>query len=77
MVVLVAGLASCENSGEIKTELDSARTKLDTLTNRIENSETIDSIRSKGGKILDSVKSKGGKVIDRIDREINDRDSTN
>jgi hypothetical protein len=72
MVIVVVGLASCENNDSVKIDLDSAKTKLDTLANRIENSETIDSIRSKGGKILDSVKSKGGKLIDKAGVEIND-----
>lgn len=72
LVGLVAGIVSCDNAGEVRSELDSAKNKLDTLANRIENSETIDSIQSKGGKILDSVKSKGGKLIDKAGEEIND-----
>ena len=72
MFMVVVGLASCENNDSVKIDLDSAKTKLDTLANRIENSETIDSIRSKGGKILDTLKSKGGKLVDRAGVEVND-----
>ena len=77
MALVVFGLVSCDNSGEVKAELDSAKTKLDTLANRIENSETMDSIKSKGEKIFDSVKSKGGRLVDRVENEINDKDTTN
>lgn len=72
VIGLVAGLVSCDNAGEVKSTLDSAKGKLDTLANRIENSETLDSLKAKGGKILDSVKSKGGKLIDKAGEEIND-----
>ena len=72
MIGLVAGLISCDNAGGVKSELDSAGKKLDTLASRIKNSETIDSIESKGGKILDSVKSKGGKLIDKAEEGIDD-----
>ena len=69
-LVLIAGLAACDNGGEVKIDLDSAKSKADTLVNRVENSEVVDSIKSKGGKILDSVKSKGGRLIDKADVKI-------
>jgi|GEM_PF-4046835 len=72
LVGLIAGLVSCDNAGEVKTELETAKDKLDTLANRIDSSETMDSIKSKGGKILDSVKSKGGRLFDKAGKEINE-----
>ena len=78
-VLLVVGLVSCDNSGKVEIDIDSAKQEADTLINRVRNSEVVDSIRSKGDKILDSVKSKGGKLIDRVEEEIKDErnDSTN
>jgi hypothetical protein len=81
MMVFVAGLFACDNSGGVKLELDST-------VKKIENSKTLDSIESKGGRILDSVKSKGGelwdstkskggKLINKAGQKINERkDST-
>lgn len=79
VVLLMIGLISCDNSGSVEVDLDSAKGKADTLLNRVRNSEVVDSIRSKGEKILDSVKSKGGKLIDRAGEEIDEmrKDTTN
>ena len=79
MVVLIVGLAACDNSSKVEVEVDSAAKKLDTAWKKIENSEIIDSVRSKGGKLLDSVRSKGGKLIDKAEKKVNDfnnKDST-
>jgi hypothetical protein len=77
ILVLIAGLVSCENAGEVKLDLESAKSKADTLVNRVENSRTVDSIKSKGGKILDSVKSKSSRLMNKAEDEINNakRDS--
>ena len=78
-MVFVSGLAACDNSDDVRSELDSAKNKFDTLVNKVENSAVVDSIRSKGGVILDSVRSKGGKLVDKAENEFNDlkKDSTN
>jgi hypothetical protein len=78
-VLLMVGLISCDNSGSVNIDLDSAGKKADTFLNRVKNSEVVDSIRSKGDKILDSVKSKGGKLIDKVGEEIDEvrKDTTN
>ena len=66
-VTIASGLVACENSATAGAELDSAKTKIDTLVNKIENSEVVDSIKSKGGVILDSVKTKGGRLMKKVD----------
>jgi len=75
-MVLLVGLAACENTTSVNVDLDSTKNKLDTFVNRVENSEVVDSIKSKGGVILDSVKSKGGKLIDKVDIKIGDKKDT-
>ena len=80
MVVLIASLAvGWDEAGKVKTDIDTLGKKADTFLKRIENSELVDSIQSKGGKILDSVRSKGGKLIDKAEEKFNDlkkKDST-
>ena len=78
-LVLLAGLIGCDNSTSVDLELDSTKSKLDTLVNKVESSAIVDSIKSKGEVIIDSVKSKGGKLINKAELEINSRkkDSTN
>ena len=79
MVALVAGLGACDNSSKIEVEIDSATKKIDTAWKKIESSEVMDSVKSKGGRLLDSVKSKGGKLIDKAEKEFKDlkkKDST-
>ena len=79
MVLLVAGVVSCDNSSKVEVEIDSAAKKIDTAWKKIERSDVVDSIRSKGGKLLDSVKSKSGKLIEKAEKELNDikkKDST-
>ena len=75
-LILLAGLSACDNSSEIQSELDTTKKKLDTLVNRVENSEVVDSIKSKGGKLLDSVKSKGGRLMDKVEEKADDRKDT-
>ena len=75
-MMVVIGLFACENSTSAKVELDSTKKDIDTFVNKIENSEVVDSIKSKGGQILDSVKSKGGKLIDKVDIKIGDKKDT-
>ena len=75
-MMMVIGLFACDSSTSAKVELDSAKNKIDTFVNRVENSEVVDSIKSKGGVILDSVKSKGGKLIDKVDIKLDKKDST-
>lgn len=70
-LLLAVGLLACNNTGEVRIDLDSVKSKADTLINKVENSELVDSIRSKGGKIFDTVKSRGGKIIDKAEVEIN------
>lgn len=72
LMILIGGLTACDNSTEIKLELDSTKTKIDTLVNRVENSKVVDSIKSKGGVILDSVKSKSGKLLNKAEDKFND-----
>jgi hypothetical protein len=76
VMVVAVGLFACENSTSAKIELDSAKNKIDTFVNRVDNSEIMDSIKSKGGAILDSVKSKGGKLIDKADIRIGEKKDT-
>ena len=79
MVLLVAGVVSCDNSSKVEVEIDSATKKIDTAWKKIESSEVMDSVRSKGGKLLDSVKSKGGKMLDKAEKEFDEfkkKDST-
>ena len=79
LVVLVAGITSCDNSSKVEVDIDSAAEKVDTAWKKIKNSEVIDSVKAKGGKLLDSVKSKGGKLIDKAEKEFDDlkkKDST-
>ena len=79
IVILLVGLVSCDNSTNTKVELNSTKVKLDTFVNKVENSEIVDSIKSKGSVILDSVKSKGGKLVNKAEEELNDlrkKDST-
>ena len=73
---MAVSLLACENSTSAKIELDSAKSKIDTFVNKVENSEIVDSIKSKGGVILDSVKSKGGKLIDKADIRIGEKKDT-
>ena len=79
--VFIAGLAACDDSSKVTIETDSIKNKVDTIVNRIENSEVMDSIKSKGGRILDSVKSKsselwdstkskGGRLIDKGEKKL-------
>ena len=75
-MVMTIGLFACENSTSAKAELDSTKKDIDTLVNKIENSEVVDSIKSKGGKILDSVKSKGGKLVEKVDIELGEKKNT-
>lgn len=72
LMAMVAGLSACDNSTTAGAGLDSAKNKLDTLVNRVENSEVVDSIKAKGGDILDSVKSKGGKLKDKAEEKFDD-----
>ena len=72
MILVVAGLAACDNSSKVEINVDSAAKKLDTAWNKIENAEVMDSIRAKGSEIFDSVKSKGGKLVDKAEKEFND-----
>ena len=79
MGVFVAGAISCDNSSKVEVDIDSAAKNIDTAWKKIEDSDVIDSVKSKGGKLLDSVKSKGGKLIDKAEKEFNDfkkKDST-
>lgn len=69
-LALAIGLASCENGSDVKVELDSTKTRIDSLVKRIENSPVVDSIKSQGGKLLDSVKSKGGRLIKKADERM-------
>ncbi|RYZ28884.1 MAG: hypothetical protein EOO10_08060 [Chitinophagaceae bacterium] len=75
-VVVLVGLTACENATSVNIDLDSTKNKIDTFVNRVENSEVVDSIKSKGGVILDSVKSKGGKLIDKVDIKIGEKKDT-
>jgi hypothetical protein len=75
--LVLLGLFACENSTSAKVELDSTKKEIDTFVNKIENSEVVDSIKSKGGVILDSVKSKGGRLIDKVDIKLDKNDSIN
>ena len=76
VVLVVLGLVACENSTSVNIDLDSTKNKIDTLVNKVENAEIVDSIKSKGGVILDSVKSKGGKLLDKVDIRIGDKKDT-
>lgn len=55
MVLLVA-FSACNNTGEIKVETDSLKSKVDTLLNSVGNSKVIDSIEAKGKRLLDSIR---------------------
>ena len=74
-MLLMVGLFACDISTSTKVDLDSTKNKIDTFVNKVENSEVVDSIKSKGGVILDSVKSKGGKLIDKVDIKLDKKDS--
>lgn len=76
VVVVAVGLFACENSPSIKADLDSTKNEIDTLVNKVENLEVVDSIRTKGGEILDSVRSKGGELMKKVDIEIGDKKDT-
>jgi hypothetical protein len=76
VMVVMAGLVACENSTSVNVDLDSTKNKIDTFVNRVENSEVVDSIKSKGGVILDSVKSKSGRLIDKVDIKVGEKKDT-
>ena len=65
LILLAAGFVGCNNSSDAGKELDSAKKKIDTALTRIENSETMDSIKAKGGRIWDTARSKTEKLIDK------------
>ena len=66
------GLAACNDSATVKQELDTLKTQADSLVKKIENSEVMDSVKSKGGKLLDSVKSKGGRLLDNAEKKFSE-----
>ena len=76
VVVVAFGFVACQNSTSVKLDLDSTKNKIDTFVNKVENSEVVDSIKSKGGVILDSVKSKGGLLMKKVDVSIGDKKDT-
>ena len=76
VVVMAVGLFACENSTSVKVDLDSTKNEIDTLVNKVENSEVVDSIKTKGGEILDSVRSKGGELMKKVDVSISDKKDT-
>ncbi len=75
-MLLTIGLFACDTSTSVKVDLDSTKKEIDTFVNKVERSEVVDSIKSKGGVILDSVKSKGGKLIDKVEIKLDKKDST-
>jgi hypothetical protein len=64
MILLISWFIACNNSGNVTVEVESLGKKVDTTLDKALNSETADSIRSKGGKILEDVKTKGGEIWD-------------
>ena len=63
MVVFV--MLSCNNVAKVEIKTDS-------LARKIDSSEILDSIRSKGDRLWDSTKSKGGKILDKVEEKFND-----
>ena len=70
--VFIACLASCDNEASVKKEADTLKNTIDTLLNKVKNSEAADSLRAKGGRIKDSFESKGGKLLEKAKEKFND-----
>jgi hypothetical protein len=67
LIVLIAGLASCNDTTKIENGVDTLNIKIDTLANRIENSKIVDSLKVKGDRMLDSTKRKGDRLVNRLE----------
>lgn len=80
LIVLIAGLAACNDTTKVESGADSLKREIDTLAKKVENSEVVDSIKSKGDRLLDSTKSKGGRLVNRLEEKFRDlknkKDST-
>lgn len=72
MIAVLAGFAACNDSANVKQELDTLTTQADSLVKKIGNSEVMDSVKSKGGKLLDSVKSKGGRLLNDAEKKFSE-----
>jgi hypothetical protein len=69
-VVITAFLFSCNDNSKVENELNSIGNKIDTLAKKVDDSEVVDSIKSKGERLVDSSKSKGGRLIKSLDNKL-------
>ncbi len=80
LIVFIVAIAACNGTSTVEREADTLGKNIDTLLNKVENSETMDSIKSKGGRLLDSAKSKGGLLLNKAEDKFKDlkkKDSAN